>query len=164
MDRGAGVGYTTAVPSGSRQRGSLHQANVSAQEALPPAGARLSPPHVHKGRRQTGPEPPSQGAPPPDSVAGFEGKCSGVSGSAGSQTSRPRSGASACTPGERWSLLQYLARLTRAASAWRSAAMSKARWTGTARGAGSGRSRELGFWALIRRYRDWEYESYSQSL
>jgi hypothetical protein len=53
-------------------RGFLHQANLSAQEALPPAGARLSPPHVHKGRRQTGLKPPSQGAPPPDPVAGFE--------------------------------------------------------------------------------------------
>jgi ribonuclease P protein component len=55
-------------------RGFLHQANLSAQEALPPAGAWLSPPHVHKGRRQTDPKPPSQGAPPPDSVAGFRSR------------------------------------------------------------------------------------------
>jgi len=48
--------------------GSLHQANLSAQEALPPAGARLSPPHVHKGRRQADLKPASQGPPPPDSV------------------------------------------------------------------------------------------------
>ena len=54
------------------KRGFLHQANLSAQEALPPAGARLSSPHGHKGRRQTDPEPPSQGAPQPDSVAGFD--------------------------------------------------------------------------------------------
>src|ERR1700687_6178619 len=116
-DRGAGVGYTTAVPSGFRQRGFLHQANLSAQEALPPASARLSPPHVHQGRRQTDPKPPSQGAPPPHPVAGVEGSWSGVSGSAGSLTSRPRSPASVSIPGERWSLLRCLARLTKAASA-----------------------------------------------
>src|SRR5713226_7785334 len=57
-----------------RLGGSLHQADLSTQEALPPPGARLPPPHGLAGGRQGGAKPPTQGAPAPGPIAGWAGE------------------------------------------------------------------------------------------
>jgi len=67
-DVGASLGYTTAVPARSKVGGIPHQTNLSTQEALPPAGARLSPPHGLQRRCARSAKPASQRPPAPHSV------------------------------------------------------------------------------------------------
>src|SRR6267378_3032977 len=67
-DARTSLGYTTAVPASSKVGGVPHQANLSTQEAVPPAGARISPPHGLQRRCAGSAKPASQGPPAPRSV------------------------------------------------------------------------------------------------